>query len=172
MQYKEAYDTNTNSYLTEGLIIDIKERKMAEKTLAESEECFRTIFEEAPLGIGIFNFLTGKAYQVNNRYTQVMGRPKEEIMSLRWDQYTHPDDVEESGNKLSSMINNRQSGLSIIKRYLKPNGSIIWTNTTIAPYNHGKDSALHGRRYNGTKTERNGLARGKGKGKTSFKRSG
>jgi signal transduction histidine kinase len=38
------------------------------------------------------------------------------------------------------MIQNRQSGFSINKRYLKPNGSIIWANVTIAPYDYGIDS--------------------------------
>jgi PAS domain S-box-containing protein len=100
-QYQEVYDANIDSFITEGLIIDITERKMAEKALAESEERFRTIFEEAPLGIGIFDSLTGKAHQVNNRYIQIMGRPKKEIMTLHWAQYTHPDDIEASENRLS-----------------------------------------------------------------------
>jgi PAS domain S-box-containing protein len=54
-KFREVYDSERNVIATEGFIIDITERKNAEKSLQQSEERFRAIFEEAPLGIGIFD---------------------------------------------------------------------------------------------------------------------
>jgi PAS domain S-box-containing protein len=83
-QYQDLYDQKEDKTYTEGLIIDITERKLTEKALKRSEERFKAMFEEAPLGIAIFDPLNGKAYQANGRFAEIVGRTREEILSLHW----------------------------------------------------------------------------------------
>ncbi|NJM13944.1 MAG: PAS domain S-box protein, partial [Synechococcaceae cyanobacterium SM1_2_3] len=63
------------------VVRDINDRKKAEKTLAESEQKFRAIFDHAPYGIAI-NSLDGKYLDVNRACTESFGLSKEELLSL------------------------------------------------------------------------------------------
>jgi PAS domain S-box-containing protein len=142
-QYQNVYDSNQHTYITEGLIIDITDRKQAEKALKESEERFRTIFEEAPLGMGIFDSVTGKPYQINNRFAEIVGRTIEEIMYLSWEQYTYPDDIQENQHKMSLLISNKITGFSLVKRYVKPDGKVTWASVTVTPFKYRDNYNSH-----------------------------
>jgi len=65
-------------YLIESLI-DITELKKTEKTLQKSEERFRTLMEEAPIGICNTD-LRGKITYVNKRFEEAIGYSREEIV--------------------------------------------------------------------------------------------
>ena len=131
---QEVYDSKQNVIATEGLIIDITERKLAETALRRSEERFRTMFEEAPLGMGIFDSVTGEAYEVNARLAEIIGRSIEEALMINWMKYSHPDDLEEYFKKLELLNSNKLTAFSMDKRYIKPDGSIVWVNVTVAPF--------------------------------------
>lgn len=139
-QSQEIYDSKRNIVATEGLIIDITERKLAEEALRQSEERFRTMFEEAPLGMGIFDAQTGAAYNVNNRYVEIIGRTMEEALSSNWMQYTHPDDIQENLYKTGLLNSQRISSFSMDKRFIRPDSSVIWVNITVATLRHGEGS--------------------------------
>ena len=64
------------------VVRDINDRKKAEKTLAESEQKFRAIFDHAPYGIAI-NSLDGKYLDVNPACISGLGLSKEALLSRR-----------------------------------------------------------------------------------------
>lgn len=137
-QYQDLYDQKENKTYTEGLIIDITERKLTEKALKRSEERFKAMFEEAPLGIAIFDPLNGNAYQVNGRFAGIVGRTREDILSLHWNQYIFPEDVEKNAYKVKQLFYNEIEGYSLELRFIKPEGSTLWANITVAPFNQGE----------------------------------
>lgn len=114
-----------------GFSEDIFLKDKIREVLTQSEERFRTIFEEAPLGIGIFDSNTGKAKQVNARFAEIVGRTKGELLSLDWKQYSHPDEIEENLYRLRLLKENKISGFSMEKRYIRPSGDEVWVNITI-----------------------------------------
>ena len=142
-KFQEVYDAERNVVATEGFIIDITERKNAEKSLKQSEERFRAIFEEAPLGIGIFNSLNGKSYQVNDRFAEILGRTKEEILQISWMEYSHPNDIQENLEKLELLNSKKIMSFSIDKRLIRPDGSVVWANITVAPCSYDDNSKSH-----------------------------
>lgn len=116
-----------------GSVSDITERKQAEVALSESEARFKTIFMKSPIGIVVSDAITGEFRQVNARFAEIVGRSIEELIRIDWMQITHPDDVQPNQENVSLMQKGRVSGFQMEKRYLKPNGTVVWISMTIAP---------------------------------------
>ena len=131
---KSVFDPSGELLGTAGYSKDITLKEKIRGELAQSEERFRTIFEEAPLGIGIFDTATGKATQVNARYAEILGRTKEEVLDMDWKQYSHPDEIEENVHRIDLLIENKVSGFSMDKRYIRPDGEEVWVNITVTPF--------------------------------------
>ncbi|MCK5836556.1 MAG: PAS domain S-box protein, partial [Desulfobacula sp.] len=119
---------------------EIAERKQAEEALRESEEKsqqslsrFKTIFEEAPLGIALIESLTGYIYEVNAKFAKIVRHTREEITTIDWIKITHPDDVQEDLDNMARLNAGEITGFQRDKRYLQPDGTVVWINMTVAP---------------------------------------
>lgn len=106
----------------------------AYEELIHSEERFRTIFEEAPLGIGIFDTKSGKATQVNRRFAEILGRTKEEILNLSLVQSLNPGALKEEFSRIDRMLESKPSGFSAEKKFVRPDGAEAWVNITVTPF--------------------------------------
>ncbi|MBN1117228.1 MAG: PAS domain S-box protein [Bacteroidales bacterium] len=122
------------------MLLDITEQNMAAQELVnikgkieKSELRFRTMFSEAPLGIALINSLNGKIYEVNTKFAKIAGRTKEEMTNIDWMSITHPDDIQEDLDNMSLLNAGKISGFKMQKRYIRPDGSFVWINMTIAP---------------------------------------
>lgn len=131
---KPVYDQSGRLMGSAGYSKDITQNENMRTDLAQSEERFRTIFEEAPLGIGIFDSITGRAMQVNARYAEIVGRTREEVLALDWKKYSHPDEIEENLHRVNLLTENKISGFSMIKRYIRPDEEEVWVSITVTPF--------------------------------------
>ncbi len=100
-----------------------------EMDLKRSEQQFRLMFEQAPIGIAITD--NRELHHYNERYLNILGRTREEIDEIGWENFTHPDDIKEDLDNLALLIEGRISDYSMIKRYFKPDGTIVWVNMTV-----------------------------------------
>ncbi|MCX7920575.1 MAG: diguanylate cyclase [Clostridia bacterium] len=83
-------------------IADITQRKNAEKVLRESEERFRSIFEQSPIGISIYNAEGGMLHQ-NKACADIFGVSQEQVVNnFNFFKYTHYISPE---NKIRSIKN-------------------------------------------------------------------
>ncbi len=112
---------------------DITERKRAEEGLRESEERFRKLFVEAPMGIALIDSLTGRICEVNPMFARIAGRTMEEMTDIDWMSITHPDDVQEDLENMALLNAGKISGFHMEKRYLHHDGAAVWIGMTIAP---------------------------------------
>jgi PAS domain S-box-containing protein len=75
-----------------GAVRDITERRRAEKELRESEEKFRTLVEESPLGISLIG-KNGHYKYVNPRFEEIFGYAIGDILTgQEWFKKAYPDD--------------------------------------------------------------------------------
>jgi PAS domain S-box-containing protein len=112
-------------------VLDISDRKRIEEALRESEQQFRQIFQEAPVGMTLSDFQTHQFIQVNPAYYQLLGYTPSEIMSLTFDELTHPDDLPENLHYMEQIERGKSDSFCMEKRYLKKNGELVWANLTV-----------------------------------------
>ena len=116
---------------------DITGRKQAELILRTSEDRFRTIFLQSPLGIAMIDSLNGRIHEVNARFADIAGRSMEEIPNINWLQITHPDDVQADLENMALMNAGKITGFRMEKRYLHPDGTAVWIDMTVTPLKVG-----------------------------------
>jgi len=110
------------------VIFYVQKNMRTEIELKRSELQFRTIFEQAPIGIAISD--KRDVLQYNERYLKILGRTKEEVIETGWENFTHPDDLKEDLEKLALLKSGKIRDYTMVKRYLKPDRSIVWVNMT------------------------------------------
>src|SRR3712207_6634769 len=89
------------------------------------------IFNQAAVGMSETD-LQGHFMRVNDRYCELVGRSREELLGLRMQDITHPDDLATNLSLFTGAIETGSS-FGIEKRYLRPDRSAVWVNNSIAP---------------------------------------
>ena len=102
------------------------------KDLAESELRFKTMFEQAPIGIAKVNSTTGNIVEANRMYARLVGVPYEHVNETDWKTITHPDDLQRDMNLVAQLISDEIDGFKVDKRYLHPDGKIVWVSLVAA----------------------------------------
>ena len=100
--------------------------KKTEKALFESEEKFRYVFENSCIGKSLT--LPSGEVQSNNILCELLGYSKEELKWKKWQELTHPDDIDDSQRELDKIISGDQASVAFCKRYIKKDGSILWAD--------------------------------------------
>lgn len=114
---------------TQALRHEVEARKESELALLESEEKYRSIFEQAPVGIAHMSE-DGRLGKVNQRFCDIVGYSADELKHLTYLDITHPDDLEESLSLVRQVNEREVDSSSREKRYLRKDGSVVWVNAT------------------------------------------
>jgi|GEM_PF-706014 PAS domain S-box-containing protein len=114
-----------------GSVHDITERKLYEDAIRNSEEKFRTTFEEASVGM-LLTSLEGKIILANNAVVSMLGYSKVELVNKRFTDFTFKDDVDASVEWMNKMISGKMRTHRFEKRYVQKNGDIVYIDANIA----------------------------------------
>ena len=108
-------------------LVDITARKRAEEALRDRESQFRAFFETEAVGAAEVD-LNGRYVQVNQRYCQITGYSREELLGMSPVDLTHPEDRDADQPYFQAQV----PILDIEKRYIRKDGSVIWVQVTAA----------------------------------------
>lgn len=120
------------------------------KKTALDEALYHSVFDLAPIGIAVVNDASfasksefGKA-AINPMFEKILGRTSQELESLNWPEISHPDDLKIDLEQFKEFKAGKISGYSMQKRFLKPDGTYVWTYMKITHFLDGlRDNPMH-----------------------------
>jgi PAS domain S-box-containing protein len=124
------YDETGHPVRMRWLLRDISERRRAMAALNASERRFRTIFNEANLGILLID-LQGRLIRVNRAFQDLVGYSEDELSYQQINDFACPDDTPIDQVTLA-LRENREANLSLQYRFRRRDGQYIWTNFALS----------------------------------------
>jgi diguanylate cyclase (GGDEF)-like protein/PAS domain S-box-containing protein len=98
--------------------------------LRESEARFRAIYELAAVGIAIRS-LDGRWLRVNQKFCEILGYEREELMTLTSVDLTPPEERVAAIDYNERIIRGEVSTYTREKRYLRKDGTTVWVNLAV-----------------------------------------
>ncbi|MEM1395037.1 MAG: PAS domain S-box protein, partial [Cyanobacteria bacterium P01_H01_bin.150] len=114
-----------------GTVTDITNQKQSEKALRQSEERFRSTFEQAAVGI-CHTDTKGNFIRVNQKLCDILGYSREELLQKRFQEITYPSDKDSDLTQVPNLLSGKVDNFSMEKRYLCKDGSVIWVEITVS----------------------------------------
>ncbi len=99
------------------------------EALHQSEERFRSTFEQAAVGISHIA-PNGRYLRVNQRFCEILGYSEEELLQRTLSEITHPDDMSRGLDLTSLPLTGPITSTGIEKRYLRKDGTPVWVQVT------------------------------------------
>lgn len=111
------------------------ERLLSKQTdkLLQNEIKFKSIFDQAAVGITYVDSKSGKFSEVNKKFCELLGYTTEECRLMDLETITHPDDIEQSFIFLKKLYKDEIREYTMEKRYISKSGKTIWVNITVSP---------------------------------------
>ncbi len=112
--------------------------KQTEQALRESEEKFKNVFENSPLGISM-NEMNGNI-KVNKALADMLGYTIEELQLRKWTKITSIKDLKKVEKIKNSLLLKKKYNTRYEMQFLHKKGATIWTeaNTTLQRDKEGK----------------------------------
>ena len=104
---------------------DITEQTATEHALREAEQLFRSLFENAAVGVKIVD-RDGRIVHVNDSDCRFLGYTREEIIGKHFADYSHPDDVGHGLVNYRRLFDGEIERYNYDKRYIRKDGRIVW----------------------------------------------
>ncbi|RFS13630.1 PAS domain-containing sensor histidine kinase [Emticicia sp. C21] len=127
----EAEFENGECVLLHGTFQDITAQKNLLDTLHLNEEKFQKAFEFAPIGMALVS-PEGQWIKVNKQICKITGYIEEELMSLTFQDLTHPEDLDKDLALVGQMLNKEIDNYEMEKRYFHKKGHVVWVHLTVS----------------------------------------
>lgn len=126
-----------------GNVSQRQKQERLETQVKASEERYMSIFDQSPFGIAAVDSLTRRFKNINSKFAEIMGRRIEEMPNIDWLSVTHPDDIQQNLDYLTLFNAGEIDGYSMDKRFIRPDGSLVWANITVTRLKVEDSSPTH-----------------------------
>ena len=127
---------------TAALQAEMREREGAEAALRESEQRFRNILNNVPIGV-VYTDLNGQIIQANPRFCELTGYSEDELLALRPLDYTFADDVAQDASLTAQLVHGEIPMYRRHKRYLSKRGGTVWVQASVSLLRDAQGQPLH-----------------------------
>jgi PAS domain S-box-containing protein len=114
-----------------GTCLDITERVERDKVVRTSEQRFRALFEQAPIGMVVAQPDT-TFVRVNTSFCEMLGYDETELIGQSFVEITHPDDLGGTPESARRVLDDADSVVRFHKRYVRKDGSTVQAETTVS----------------------------------------
>ena len=125
-----------------GVDIDITERKRGEAALRDSEQRFRQVFEQSPLGKAMAG-LDLRFREVNPALCKMLGYTEAELVGRSFLDIVHPDDRDACASLGRLLADGSLSQTQIEERFLRKSGDPLWVSVHVAPIRDADGKILY-----------------------------
>ena len=126
-----TYDPIGSNGTVAGVVVravDITESTQAQERLRTSEDRFKHVFENSPVGKS-FTMPDGEIH-VNPAFCRMLGYAQEELEHTKWQDVTVAEDIELTQTQLDSIYAGKRDEARFEKRYRRRDGSVVWADVT------------------------------------------
>jgi len=125
-----------------GVDVDITDRKLAEAALRESEERFRRVFEQSPLG----KAMAGPDFRfraVNPALCAMLGYTEDELIGRSFLELVHPGDHAKRAAMERALLDGTAAQTQLEERFLRKAGDALWVNVNVGPIRDADGNMLY-----------------------------
>jgi len=96
----------------------------------EAQRRFQSTFVHAPVGIAHVA-IDGRFLLANDEFVRITATPRDELLTHGFQKITHADDLEADSAHVQTLLRGEADHYKMFKRYIKPDGDIIWVRLTV-----------------------------------------
>ncbi len=115
-----------------GSVMDTTESTIKEIALRDSENRFKTLFKHAAIGVLIIDPNKHAILDVNQKFCDMLGYPRSEILKKSFIELTSPEFRDISLRKNEELALGKVKEYSFEKQYLRKDGQIVWGNVMVS----------------------------------------
>ncbi len=123
-------DASGRVYGTAGISVDITQRAEQERRLVESEERFRKVFEEGPIGVVLVEPVDLRIVAANDAYRRIIRYPRHELTRLSLLDVTADEDRAKTRQLVDLVLKGEIPFYRWEKRYVRRNDALVWVSVT------------------------------------------
>lgn len=112
------------------IVSETTERVRSQQALKESEERLRALFSQSAAGIGQTD-LKGRMTLVNQRFCEMLGYQREELVGIRFQDLTFPGDQPEADRLFRKLVETGEP-FDMEKRCVRKDGTVVWTAVSVS----------------------------------------
>jgi PAS domain S-box-containing protein len=116
---------------TAALRAEVGERHVAEAALRASEQRFRNILDNVPIGI-VYTGLDGRMIQANPRFCEMTGYTETELVALAPADLTQAEDLAHDEALTAQLVRNEIPMYRRHKRCITKAGGLVWVRATVS----------------------------------------